>query len=246
MSAEDQKRAAGEAAAALIERGMTVGLGTGSTAACFIEALGRRNSESALDLRCVPTSIASAHLAERLGLHVIDLDGAGRIDLTVDGADEMNPDLVLVKGGGGALLREKLVWEASDRCLVIADAAKQVEVLGLFPLSVDVIPFGHEGTARRIRAVLEAEGLEATPRLRVCDGAPVLTDNANLIYDLPLGAIPAPEKLGPALKAVTGVVEHGLFIGLASEALVGTDIGVRRLRRGAGDSQMVGSPPVST
>ena len=245
ITIDDQKRMAGTAAAALVEPGMTVGLGTGSTAAFFIQALAKRNSEKPLRLRCVPTSIASADLARRLGLDVIDLDGADRIDLTIDGADEMNPDLVLIKGAGGALLREKLVWEASDRCVVIAEAAKAVDVLGVFPLSVEVVAFGQEGTAARIRKVLEAEGLGATPRLRTKDGAPVHTDGGNLIYDLPLGAIPVPEKLGTALKAITGVVEHGLFIGLAFEALVGTDNGLMRLRPGVGGSQMIGQPSVS-
>ena len=245
MSAEAQKRLVGDAAAALIERGMTVGLGTGSTAAFFIEALAKRNIETPLALRCVPTSIASADLAQRLGLQVIELDGAGRIDLTVDGADEMNSDLVLIKGAGGALLREKLVWEASDRCVAIADAAKAVDVLGAFPLSVEVVAFGHEGTAARIRKVLESEEVEATPRLRIKDGVPVFTDGGNLIYDLPLRVITAPERLGPALKAITGLVEHGLFIGLATEALLGTDNGVVSLRPGVGASQMVGLPPVS-
>jgi ribose 5-phosphate isomerase A len=245
MSADAQKRLVGEAAAGLVERGMTVGLGTGSTAAFFITSLGKRNANTSLHLRCVPTSIASADLATKLGLKVIDLDAAGRIDLTVDGADEMNPDLVLIKGAGGALLREKLVWEASERCVVIADAAKQVQVLGAFPLSVEVIAFGCETTARRIRSVLEREHLEVTPRLRIRDGTPVRTDGGNVIYDLPLGAIPAPDRLGPALKAITGVVEHGLFIGLAGEALVGTDNGVVSLRPGVSAPQMLGQPSVS-
>ncbi len=245
MSATAQKRMAGEAAAGLVMPGMAVGLGTGSTAAFFIEALAERETADGLGIRCVATSTASADLATRLGLTVIDLDDVGRIDLTVDGADELNPDLVLIKGGGGALLREKLVWEASDRCVVIADAAKRVEVLGVFPLPVEVVGFGHQTTARRITAVLEALSLEATPRLRLMGGQPLRTDSGNLIYDLRLGAIVSPETLGRALKAITGVVEHGLFIGLASEALIGNDQGVVRLLPNGVATHMVGLMPVS-
>jgi len=145
-----EKVAAGEAAAALVENGMTVGLGTGSTAKEFVAALGRR----ALNIRCVATSMATAAQAESLGLAIIPLDAAGRIDLTVDGADEIGPGLALIKGGGGALLREKLVWEASARCVVIADSGKRVARLGAYPLPVEVTPFGYETTGRRIMAAV--------------------------------------------------------------------------------------------
>src|ERR1700761_5424997 len=128
------KQAAGEAAAKLIEAGMTVGLGTGSTAAPFVKALGARGLAS---LKCVATSKATAELAQSVGLKVIDLDKAGSIDIAVDGADEIGPDLTLIKGGGAALLREKLVWEASLRCVVIADVAKSVKLLGKFPLPIE-------------------------------------------------------------------------------------------------------------
>jgi ribose 5-phosphate isomerase A len=222
MSADDQKRAAGEAAAALVEAGMKVGLGTGSTAAWFVKALAARG----LDVRCTPTSQATADLAASLGLKVFELDDLGELDLTVDGADEIGPGLSLIKGGGAALLREKLVWEASKRCVTIADAAKQVAMLGAFPLPIEVIPFGHRTTANRICDALAECDLGVAPRLRMKGGAPVRTDNGNLIYDAACGRIPEPAVLAAALKSVTGVVDHGLFLDLADLALVGTDAGV--------------------
>ena len=194
----------------------------------------------------MPTSIASADLARRLGLTVIDLDEAERIDLTVDGADEINPDLVLIKGAGAALLREKLVWEASDRCVVIAEAAKRVEVLGgVYPLPVEVVAFGHGSTARQIRAVLEAERLEASPRLRVKDGAPVRTDGGNLIYDLPLGAIPDPARLGPLLKAITRGGGAWPVHRVGERGADRNRFGAGPLARCGAGSLMVGLPSVS-
>ena len=225
MSADLQKRAAGEAAALLVEDGMTVGLGTGSTAVWFVQALAARN----LKLRCVATSRATEELAGRLGLTLMSLDEAGDIDLTVDGADEIGPGLSLIKGGGAALLREKLVWEASRRCVVIADAAKRVKTLGKFPLPVEVVAFGHTTTARRLFDALAECDLGAAPRLRIRDGAPVATDGGGLIYDIPCGAIPDPAALASALKSVTGVIEHGLFLDLAEEALIGVGGGVERI-----------------
>jgi ribose 5-phosphate isomerase A len=217
MSADDQKRVAGEAAAALVASGMTVGLGTGSTAAFFVQALAARK----LDIRCVATSKATADLAASLGMSVVDIDAVTAIDLTVDGADEIGPGLSLIKGGGAALLREKLVWEASKRCVVIADAGKRVARLGAFPLPIEVVPFGHKTTALRLCDAFAECDLGVAPRLRLRDGAPVLTDNGNLIYDAACGAIPDPSRLADALKSVTGVVDHGLFLDLADEALVG-------------------------
>ena len=228
MSADDQKRMAGEAAAALIEAGMTVGLGTGSTAAWFVKALGARGLSG---LKCVATSTATADLAKTVGLKVIDLDKAGSIDITVDGADEIGPDLALIKGGGAALLREKLVWEASLRCVAIADAAKAVATLGKFPLPIEVVPFGHTTTAGRIADALAWCDIGAEPRLRTRDGQPVKTDNGNLIYDAACKKIEDPGLLAEALKSLTGVVDHGLFLGLADEALIGTDAGIERRTR---------------
>jgi ribose 5-phosphate isomerase A len=228
MSAEDQKRAAGEAAAGRVEDGMVLGLGTGSTAAWFVRAVGVKVA-AGLRVQGVPTSEATAALARELGIPLLALDEVRRIDLTVDGADEIGPGLSLIKGGGAALLREKLVWEASRRCLVIADAAKSVAVLGKFPLPIEVVAFGHKQTANRISDVLSDHGIGVGPRLRSKDGAPVLTDGGNLIYDASCGAIENPAALADDLKLVTGVVEHGLFLDLADEAVLGTDSGVEWL-----------------
>ena len=229
MSQEDQKRAVGEAAAARIEAGMTVGLGTGSTAAFFVEALGRRVREGLAIRGGVCTSQATEAQARALGIPLLDLNDAGRIDLTVDGADEVAPGLAIIKGGGAALTREKLVWESSARCLAVVDAGKLSARLGRFPLPVEVVAFGHVPTAGRIRRAAAHAGVEAEPRLRMRDGAPLVTDNGGLIYDLPCGTIPDVVALAAALKGLTGVVEHGLFPALADEALVATDEGVRSL-----------------
>ena len=222
MTPDDQKRAAGEAAAALVQTGMVVGLGTGSTAAWFVKALAARK----LDIVGVPTSRGTAELAQSLGVKVLELGQSRTIDLTVDGADEVGPALSLIKGGGAALLREKLVWEASRKCVVIADAAKRVPVLGRFALPIEVVAFGHQTTMARICDALSECEIGIAPRLRVKDGAPVMTDGGNLIYDAACGTIPEPAALADALKAVTGVVDHGLFLDLADLALIGTDAGV--------------------
>jgi ribose 5-phosphate isomerase A len=225
MGVEDQKRATGEAAAALVIAGMTVGLGTGSTAAWFVKALAARK----LDILCVATSKATADLAAGLGIRLEELDAVTAIDLTVDGADEIGPGLSLIKGGGAALLREKLVWEASRRCVVIADSAKRVARLGSFPLPIEVVAFGHISTSRRLCDAFAECDMGVAPRLRVRDGAPVVTDNGNLIYDAACGAILDPALLAEALKSVTGVVDHGLFLDLADEALIATESGVEHL-----------------
>ena len=226
MSADDLKRAVGEAAAALVEAGMIVGLGSGSTAACFVRALAARK----LDLTCVATSETTAALAREGGMTVVDLDAVSRVDLTIDGADEIGPDLVLIKGGGAALLREKLVWEASDSCVAIADDSKRAARFGTFPLPVEVVRYGHATTARRMARALEDSGYIVPCILRGATGAPVLTDSGNVIYDIAFGAMDDPEGVEALLKSLTGVVEHGLFIGLASEALIATPSGVVTLK----------------
>lgn len=223
--AEAQKRAAGVAAAALVEDGMVVGLGTGSTAVWFVKALAARS----LRITCVSTSTATAELAAGLGMVLAELGETKGIDLTVDGADEIGPGLSLIKGGGGALLREKLVWEASRRCVVIADAAKTVAILGKYPLPIEVVAFGHQTTALRICDALAECDIGVAPRLRMRDGAPVRTDSGNLIYDAACGRIEEPAALAAALKSVTGVVEHGLFLDLADQALIGGPAGVTTL-----------------
>ena len=229
MSVSDEhKRAAGEAAAELVESGMIVGLGTGSTAAWFIRALAHRIQSERLDVRGVATSKATIALAEVLAIPLLTLNHV-EIDLTIDGADEIGPGLSLIKGGGAALLREKLVWEASHRCVVIADHGKRVDRLGRYPLPIEVVTFGHEATARRICDALAECDIGAAPRLRIRDGEPVITDEGNLLYDAACGTIEHPALLAEALKSVTGVVDHGLFLDMADEALIGGEKGVERI-----------------
>jgi ribose 5-phosphate isomerase A len=225
VTAEAQKQRAGETAALLVEPGMRVGLGTGSTAAWFVKALAARG----LDIVGVPTSEATAQLARSLGVKLKALDDVKGLDLTVDGADEIGPGLSLIKGGGAALLREKLVWEASSRCVVIADSAKVVETLGVFPLPIEVVAFGHTHTQARICDALADCDIDFPPRWRKKDGEPVLTDGGNYVYDAACKTIDDPVRLADALKLVTGVVEHGLFLGLADEAIIGTNSGVEHL-----------------
>ena len=237
IDVDGQKRAVGEAAAKLVEADMVVGLGTGSTAAWFVRALAARK----LDIVGVPTSQATADLATSLGIRIAQLGDTRTIDLTrpwnrtpyrdltVDGADEIGPGLSLIKGGGAALLREKLVWEASSRCVVIADAAKHVKTLGKFALPIEVVAFGHKITALRICDVLAECEIGMMPTLRRRDGEPVRTDGGNLIYDVACGRIEEPAMLAAALKSVTGVVDHGLFLDLADCALIGGSDGVFEL-----------------
>ncbi|MDO5705153.1 MAG: ribose-5-phosphate isomerase RpiA [Paracoccus sp. (in: a-proteobacteria)] len=216
------KLAAARAAVALVQDGMALGLGTGSTASIMVRELAIRAQAEGLVLRCAATSKATADLAESLGLPVEGLDAIGHLDLTIDGADELDPDLNLIKGGGGAHLREKIVAASSDRMVVIADPGKVVEQLGAFHLPVEVIPFGWETTRDRITAALDGLDLDGRPiLLRMRDGAPFVTDEGNHILDLALEAIPDPLTLNRALNAIPGVVENGLFIGLCDLALIG-------------------------
>jgi len=234
ITPDEQKRAAAEAAATLIDASVhVIGLGSGSTAAHFVRALPAHLAARGLGGRvCVSSSSVTSAIALEVGLQMVGLDEVGMIDLTVDGADEIGPGLACVKGAGGALLREKLVWEASRRCVVIADASKHVAMLGRFPLSIEVEPFGHTTTLRRIIAGLADCGVAATPRLRLTDGgAPYRTDGGNYIYDAPCGVILDPPGVEAALKSITGVVDHGLFLGLAERALIGTEEGVVAIDR---------------
>ena len=225
MSADTQKQAAGLAAIDHIENGMKVGLGTGSTAAWFVKAVADA-VQGGLKLTLVSTSNQTTHLAQSLGLEIKDINDVGKLDVCVDGADEIGAGLALIKGGGGALLREKLIWEMADRCIVIADAAKHVATLGAFALPIDVEPFAYKGTINRICDVLSEFDIAKLPVLRKKGGEPFVTDGGNLIFDVPCGAIPDPAGLASALKATTGVVDHGLFLDLADIALIGTDSGV--------------------
>jgi len=219
MSADAAKRAAADAALEHVRPGMRLGLGTGSTAAFLVAGLGRWVGEG-LEVICVPTSEATAALARAEGVPLTTLEAAGRLDLTIDGADEIAPDLALIKGGGGALLREKIVAAASAEMLVIADASKMVEALGAFPLPVEIVPFGWPATRAH---VAEAVGLaEDAPEIRLRGGDdPMRTDQGNHILDLALGRIEDPGALDLRLNAIPGVVETGLFVGLARRAIIG-------------------------
>ncbi len=231
QKADDLKEQAALAALDLVEDGMRLGLGTGSTAARFVDALGRRVA-SGLRVVCVPTSEATRTQAERLGIPLSTLDETPELDLTVDGADEIDGELRMIKGGGGALLREKIVATASSRMAVIADESKLVGTLGAFPLPVEVVRFGLLATTRLIKALAAQAGCEGEIKLRTGPGgAPFITDQGNLIVDCAFGTIPEPEVLAFALKRVPGVVEHGLFLGLADLAIVAGSGGVKALRR---------------
>jgi ribose 5-phosphate isomerase A len=222
------KRQAAARALEQVEDGMKLGLGTGSTAKHFVELLGEKVA-GGLRVLCVPTSEATRVQAEACKIPLTTLDEIDHLDLTVDGADEIGPGLSLIKGGGAALLREKLVWEASRRSVVVADAAKCVKTLGKFPLPIEVVAFGHRTTALRICDALVDCDIGVAPRLRMKEGVPVRTDSGNLIYDAACGQIAEPAVLAAALKSVTGVVEHGLFLDLADQALIGGVDGVTTL-----------------
>jgi len=227
------KRQAAAEALSLVKDGMRLGLGSGSTAAKFLDLLGQRVKEG-LKLVCVPTSEATRIDAERRGLALSTLEVTPYLDLTVDGADELDGDLRLIKGGGGALLREKIVATASERMVVIADASKRVDTLGRFPLPLEVVQFGLTAT-RHMVAVLAAEaGCEGDITLRLGkDGQPFITDCGNWILDCAFGQIEDPEALDEALKLVPGVVENGLFLGIADSAIIAGPGGIVRLDRDA-------------
>jgi ribose 5-phosphate isomerase A len=216
------KEAAARAAVALVQPGMRLGLGTGSTAAIFVRCLAERVGAEGFALRCAATSKSTAELAASLGLAVEALDDIGWLDLTVDGADEVDPALNLIKGGGAAHLREKIVATASDRMVVIADQGKVVDRLGAFHLPVEVIPFGWQATKTLIRRALDDLGLTQRPiLLRQRDGQPLLTDEGNHVLDLALEAIPDAGALARRLAGIAGVVEHGLFLDICQLAIIG-------------------------
>ena len=231
VTAEDLKRRAAEQAANQVVDGMVLGLGTGSTVAHFLELLGERLATGQLrDVVGVPTSLWTESQAERLGIPLTTLGRVARLDLAVDGADEVGPDLDLIKGMGGALLREKMVAQAASRFLVIADDSKDVERLGTrSPLPVEVISWGHEAHARYLASL----GAEVTVRLDE-DEAPYLSDNGHLILDcrFPEG-IGDPRRLEAKLQARAGVVDTGLFLGMAHEAVLASGDGIRVVRRGS-------------
>ncbi len=227
LSPQDRaKRAAAIRAAELVETGMKVGLGTGSTAAFLVRRLGERVRDEGLRVTAVATSERTASLAREVGIEVVGLDEAGWLDLTIDGADEVDGAFRLIKGGGGALLREKIVAAASDRMVVIADEGKRVGTLGAFPLPVEVIPFGWRATQRIIERELgsfDVDGRGAALRMR--GGEVFVTDQGNHILDLALGRIEDPEGLAAVLNAIPGVVENGLFLGMCRTLVVGREDG---------------------
>jgi len=228
---DDLKAQAAHAAIDLVKPGMRLGLGTGSTAFHFVEAIGELVGNG-LEVICVPTSEATRAHAEKLRIPLSSLDETPQLDLTVDGADEIDDQLRLIKGGGGALLREKIVATASDRMVVIADDSKMSETLGNHPLPVEVVRFGLRATMRLIEALSAEAGCEGEIRLRPGQGdLPYITDQGNLIVDCAFHTIPEPEVLAFALKRVPGVVEHGLFLGLADMAIVAGSDGVKVVRR---------------
>jgi len=225
MANDREKEAAARASLRFIKDGQVVGLGTGSTAAYFIKLLAER-VKSGLRIRGIPTSVRSRELALSLGIPLTTLDECQEIAVTVDGADEVDPQLRLIKGGGGAMLREKVVASATKQLVIVADASKQVPVLGKFPLPVEVIPFAQVLVAKRITA------MGADVKLRTeADGKPFVTDESNHILDCRFGTIRDAEGLAWRLSEMPGVVEHGLFIGMASVALFARGSEIVELRR---------------
>ena len=229
LTPNEQKQASADAALAYIEDGMRLGLGTGSTAALFVASLGKMVA-GGLNVLCVPTSKATAAQATGLGIPLTTLAETPELDLTIDGADELDDNLALIKGGGGALLREKIVATASKRMIVIADGSKHVATLGKFPLPVEVVQFGHESISHKIKQASSACGCEGDIKLRMAGDTPFITDNGNHIYDCHFGQITDPEMLGEHLSSITGVPGHGLFIKIADVALLGTPQGLKTIK----------------
>ena len=223
LSSSDQaKFVAAKRACEFVHNGMKLGLGTGSTAAWMVRCLAERVNKEGLKVKGVPTSIQTADLAKKLGIEVITLDSAGQLDLTIDGTDEFDGNLSLIKGAGGALLREKIVASASNKMIVIADDAKGVERLGRFPLPVEVVNFGFKSSQLLIQALLEFQDVDSSIiKTRMAGDLPFVTDEGNHILDLYLGRIGDAAALSLALNQVPGVVENGLFVKLCDVVIVG-------------------------
>lgn len=240
MNAEAQKRAASARAVEFVRPGMRLGLGTGSTARHFVELIGER-VRAGLEIVAVPTSEATHTQAAACGIRLTTLDETPALDLTVDGADEIGPDLTLIKGGGGALLREKIVAAASDRMIVIADESKWVATLGQFPLPIEVTPFGYGATLRAVQAAIASvqPGGQLTLRMartgrekgQESGSHPFVTDGGHWIIDAALGRIEDPKALAHAISAVPGVMEHGLFVDLAKIVIIGGPDGTQVVER---------------
>lgn len=231
MNMDELKRQAAARALEFVRDGMKVGLGTGSTAKHFVDLLGDK-VRAGMNVVGVPTSEVTRIQAEQCGIRLTTLDDIDRLDLTVDGADEIDPALNLIKGGGGALLREKIVAAASDRMIVIADDTKWVDALGRFPLPVEVIPFGLAATQRAISKAFAESGVSGQMEVRKGkDGHVFVTDGGHWIVDAHLGRITDAPRLAALLSVIPGVVEHGLFIGLASTAMLAGTQGIRVVER---------------
>lgn len=216
------KFAAAHCAADFVQDGMRVGLGTGSTAAWLVRRLGQRVRQDGLRIIAVPTSTRTSQLAREVGINVVSLDEARWLDLTIDGADEFDAELTLIKGGGGALLQEKIVATASDQMVVITDAAKEVAALGAFPLPVEVIPFGWQASKALVEEILASmDVMGRQSSLRMNGDQPYVTDEGNYILDLALGRIGNPRQLAMVLNQVPGVVENGLFVDIADQVVIG-------------------------
>ena len=225
----DLKAKVGEAALEWVEDGMKLGIGTGSTAEAFVKVLAPK-VQAGLAIVGVPTSERTAALCKELGVPLTTLDETPALDLTIDGADEIGPDLALIKGGGGALLREKIVAMASKKMLVIADSSKVVDCLGKFPLPIEVLPFGLKATTLALQELANEMSLVGPLDLRGVE-TPFVTDGGHFIIDASFGRIVEPEALAARLNAIPGVMEHGLFVGIATEALVAHAEGVKLLPR---------------
>ncbi len=226
MTQDEAKLLAAKRAVEFVQDGMAVGLGTGSTATLFIRELGKRVAAGGLRIRCIATSDASDRLARELGIPMTDFNRTPELDLNVDGADEVGPGLALIKGGGGAHLREKIVASAAKQFIVVADSSKLVPELGRFPLPVEVIPLALPLAERRLAAL----GLRPTLRPARDVAGPWITDEGNVILDCHCGAIPDPAGTAAAIRSIVGVVEHGLFLHMATLALIAGDDGVTEHR----------------
>lgn len=221
MNTQDQlKKAVGENAASLVKDGMKVGIGFGSTVYWFVRALGERVKQEGLDIEGIPSSILTAEWAKEFGVPLTDFAATKELDITIDGSDEVDPDFQLIKGGGAALFREKIIAQAAKKLVIIVDESKMVEHLGAFALPIEILQFAWE------RTVYEIEKLGCTPVLRLKDGEPLITDNGNYIVDCPFAKIKNPADLDRKLQSIVGVVETGLFIDMADTIIIGGSEGI--------------------
>lgn len=221
MNTQDQlKKAVGEKAASLVKDGMKVGLGSGSTVYWLVRALGERVQQEGIHIEGIPSSIETGEWAKEFGVPLTDFAATKELDITIDGSDEVDPDFQLIKGGGAALFREKIIAQAAKELIIIVDESKMVEQLGAYALPVEILPFAWERTA------YEIEKLGCVPKLRLRDGESLVTDNGNYIVDCPFEKINDPADLDGKLQRIVGVVETGLFIDMADSVIIGGSEGV--------------------